>query len=134
MEYEKLSWAELAKIRMPEAALERYRRAVDAVILHNRAQTDSLHRWYVNAVIIRDLTGGRNEAVQDYLLTRKEELDAHHEQYHLTPRDNRKPIKVTEEVDVSALKPGYVLDAPHVVESTEEKEEEPVHLKRYANE
>ena len=31
VEYEKLSWAELAKIRMPEAALERYRRAVDAV-------------------------------------------------------------------------------------------------------
>ncbi len=123
-DYANLSWHDLVKIRMPEAALERYRRAVDAVLLHNRAQADPLHRWYINAVVIRDLTGGRNDAVQEYLVTRKEELDAHHEQYHLTARDNRKPIKITTEVDVSALKPGYTVDAP-VTSDTKVEEGEP---------
>ena len=69
--------------------------------------------------------------MQEYLLTRKEELDAHHEQYHLTARDNRNPIKVTDEVDVSALQPGSTLDTPPTGDA-EAKEEE--HLKRYANE
>jgi hypothetical protein len=92
--------AKLDGIKSTEAATERFRRAVDAIIAHNNAQNDPLHLWYINAAAVRDLVGGRNDSVQDYLETRKSELDAHHEQYHLTARQNRKNQDIEDEVIV----------------------------------
>ena len=89
------------KYKTAEAATERFRRAVDAIIAHNLAQTDPLHLWYINSAAIRDLVGGQNELVQKYLDTRKEEIEAHHRQLGgLTPRQNYKPQTITEDITV----------------------------------
>lgn len=99
-DYSTLAMGELERIKTTEAATERFRRATDAIIAHNNAQTDPLHLWYINAAAIRDLVGGRNDAVQSYLEARKSELEAHHKQYNLTPRQNRKNMSITDEIKV----------------------------------
>ena len=88
------------KIKTPEAATERFRRAVDAIIAHNIAQDDPLHLWYINAAAVRDLVGGRNDAVRAYLQTRDLQIKAHHEQLALTPRQNNKNMKIDAEITV----------------------------------
>jgi hypothetical protein len=97
MTFEQLKAGGIKDIR---AANERYRRAVDAIIAWNNAQTDPLHLWYINAAAVRDLVGGKNELVQRYLDTRAEELEAHHKQYGLTPKQNRKPVKIEAQITV----------------------------------
>jgi hypothetical protein len=99
-DYQSLAMKELERIKTPEAASERFRRAVDAIMAHNDAQTDPLHLWYINAAAVRDLVGGRNDAVQAYLETRRQEIDEHHKQYNLTPRQNRKPTRIEDEIVV----------------------------------
>ena len=99
-DYAALPMAELERIKTTEAATERFKRAVDAVIRHNHAQTDPLHLWYINAAAVRDLVGGRNDAVQAYLETRKQEIKAHHQQCALTPRQNRKNMSIADEITV----------------------------------
>ncbi len=88
------------QIKTPEAAAERFRRAVDAIIAHNNVQTDPLHFWFINAREVRNLVGGKNELVQAYLETRRAEIDAHHNQYGLTPRANKKNMEIKDEVKV----------------------------------
>jgi len=88
------------RIKTPEAATERFRRAVDAIIAHNNVQTDPLHFWFINAREVRNLVGGKNELVQAYLETRRAEIDAHHNQYGLTPRANKKNMEIKDEVKV----------------------------------
>ena len=99
-DYATLPMAELERIKTTDAATERFRRAVDAIMAHNLAQTDPLHLWYINAAAVRDLIGGRNDSVQAYLETRKDEIEAHHKQYGLTPRQNRKNMSIADEVKV----------------------------------
>jgi hypothetical protein len=99
-DYATLAMSELERIKTTEAATERFKRAVNAFIAHNNEQTDPLHLWYVNAAAVRDLVGGHNDSVQAYLETRKEELDAHHKQYGLTPKQNRKPSNIQDEITI----------------------------------
>jgi Telomere resolvase len=107
-DYSTWSWDELDghKTKAPEAATERYRRAVNAIIAHNRQAQDRLHRWFINAAIVRDLVGGRNEKVQAYLATRAEEIDAHHKEFNppLTAKLNNKDMDIKE--DIKAPFPG----------------------------
>jgi len=108
IDYSTWSWDELDghKTKAPEAATERYRRAVNAIIAHNRQAQDRLHRWYINAAIVRDLVGGRNDKVQAYLATRAEEIDAHHKEFTppLTAKLNNKDMDIKE--DIKAPFPG----------------------------
>lgn len=91
VDYATASMADLrGKYKTTEAAMERFRRAFDAIIKHNEAQTDPLHLWFINAAMIRKLVGGKNELVQTYLRTRQAEMDAHHAKYGLTAKQNDK--------------------------------------------
>ncbi len=99
-DYGSLPMAELERIKTTEATTERFRRAVDAIIAHNLAQTDPLHLWYINAAAVRDLVGGRNDAVQAYLVVREKEIAEHHERFKLTPRQNRKNMNIADEITV----------------------------------
>ena len=65
-----------------------------------------MHRWFINAAIVRDLVGGRNEKVQAYLATRAEEIDAHHKEFNppLTAKLNNKDMDIKE--DIKAPFPG----------------------------
>jgi hypothetical protein len=101
IDYSTYAWADLDghKTKDPAAATERYRRAVDAIIAHNRATSDPLHRWYINAAIVRDLVGGRNDKVQAYLATRAAEIDAHHKEFNppLNVKQNNKNMEIKDE-------------------------------------
>ncbi len=99
-DYGSLPMAELERIKTTEATTERFRRAVDAIMAHNFAQTDPLHLWYINAAAVRDLVGGRNDAVQAYLVVREKEIAEHHERFKLTPRQNRKNMSIADEITV----------------------------------
>jgi hypothetical protein len=91
VDYSTASMVDLrTKYKTPEAATERFRRAVDAIIAHNNAATDPLHLWYINAAMVRKLVGGKNDLVQAYLKTRETEIAEHHKQYSLTPKQNDK--------------------------------------------
>jgi hypothetical protein len=102
VDYSKVSWEDLDghKTKAPEAAIERYRRGVNAIMEHNRTTADPLHRWFINAAIIRDLVGGRNDKVQAYLATRAEEIDKHHHEFSpaLTAKQNNKNMDIKEEI------------------------------------
>jgi hypothetical protein len=101
VDYSTASMADLrSKYKTPEAATERFRRAVDAIIRHNEAQTDPLHLWYINAAAVRKLVGGKNELVQAYLRSRQAEIDAHHAHYSLTPKQNDKNMDIASEITV----------------------------------
>jgi len=87
-----LSLAQLRDIKLEEAANERFRRAVDAIMQHNVAfAAEPLKQWYINAGSVRTLVGGRHPAVKAYLASREEEIARHHQQYGITEIYNRKP-------------------------------------------
>jgi hypothetical protein len=67
---------------------------------HNRQTCDPLHRWFINAAIVRDLVGGRNDKVRAYLATRAEEIDKHHKEFSLvlTPKQNNKNMNIKDEI------------------------------------
>lgn len=100
-DYASLTMSQLMSIKTPQAATERFKRAVDAIMAHNQAQTDPLHFWYINAAAVRDLVGGRNDAVQAYLETRPDAAE-HNKAFNLTPRQNSKPVLIESEVIVEA--------------------------------
>jgi len=50
--------------------------------------------------VVRELVGGRNEAVQGYLQMRKEEIEEHHKHFKLSPKQNRKPISIADQIKV----------------------------------
>jgi hypothetical protein len=108
IDYSTYSWADLDghKTKDPAAATERYRRAVNAIIAHNRQAQDRLHRWFINPAIVRDLVGGRNDKVRDYLATRAQEIDAHHKEFTppLVVKLNNKDMDIKE--DIKAPFPG----------------------------
>lgn len=102
VDYSKYTWSELNDKKVstrPGAATERYRRAVNAIMAHNKATEDQMHWWYINSAIIRDLVGGRNEKVREYLATRAVEIEAHHNSFSpaLAPKTNNKNISITAE-------------------------------------
>ena len=78
---------------------------------HKSTTSDPLHRWFINSAIIRDLVGGRNENVRDYLKTRAAEIEAHHKEFdpELTAKQNNKNMNIKQERDLVALLHG---DAP----------------------
>jgi hypothetical protein len=66
---------------------------------HNLETVDPMHWWFINSAIVRDLVGGRNEKVREYLLTRAAEIEAHHNSFSpaLSQKTNNKNIPITEE-------------------------------------
>jgi len=99
-DYASLPFSQLEGIKTEKAALERFRRAVDAIIAHNEAQTDALHLWFIDAASIRKLVGGRNDMVQAYLRERSEELAAHHLKHKLDQKQNRKNVDIKQDITI----------------------------------
>lgn len=95
-EYASLSLVELRQMKTPEAAVERYRRAVEAMMAYNDTVDLSL-RWYINVAAVRQLVGGRAPNVQEYLDSRRTEIEVHHHKHRLLPGHNRgKTVAITE--------------------------------------
>jgi hypothetical protein len=107
VDYSKYTWSELNDKKVstrPGAATERYRRAVNAIIANNLATSDPFHWWFINSAIVRDLVGGRNEKVREYLLTRAAEIERHHNSFSpaLSAKTNNKNIPIGQDKDLVA--------------------------------
>ncbi|GCF10910.1 protelomerase family protein [Dictyobacter arantiisoli] len=103
IDYRAMPLAELENYKTEGAAQERFRRAVQTMMIYNANVDEPLKRWLINANTIRDLIGGRYPAVKAYVEAHKEELDAHHTQFAITPVYNRKPYGIKEVITVSPL-------------------------------
>ena len=99
-DYTKISLTELRKTKTTEAAQERFRRAVAAIMAYNDSVAEPEMRWFISPAVVVDLVGGRPSDVKEYLLSRKAELDAHHQKFEqkITTGYNRRPIPITHRI------------------------------------
>jgi hypothetical protein len=106
LDFTQLSLAQLKAMRIPEATTERIRRAVAAIMQHNRQAQHDLDRWFIRAKEIKELVGGRGELIAAYLKEHQDEIAQHHQEFGLNEKYNNKPFPVTEAIrleDVSSL-------------------------------
>lgn len=92
--YAGLPTSHLVGMKEPEAANERYRRAVYTLMQWNEAHRP-LERWYITTLAIQKLVGGRKEAINAYVETHQDDIKAHHEALEIKPSFNRKPEPIT---------------------------------------
>lgn len=99
-DYTKMTLSALRNTKTPGAAQERFRRAVAAIMAYNDAAAEPEMRWYISPAVVVDLVGGRPSDAKEYLLSRKEELDAHHNKFDqkITPGYNRRPMPITQRI------------------------------------
>jgi hypothetical protein len=111
-DYAKMSTTELRNTKMPGAAQERFRRAVQAIMDYNDQEGMLPEmRWYVTPAVVTDLVGGRPPDAKEYIQSCWEEIDAHHQKYKLRPGYNRRSINIRERVSVPELPTGEGLEA-----------------------
>jgi hypothetical protein len=106
LDFTRLSLEQLKAMRIPEATTERIRRAVAAIMQHNRQAQHDLDRWFIRAKEIKELVGGRGELIAAYLKEHQQEIAQHHQEFGLTDKYNNKPFPVTEAIrleDVPSL-------------------------------
>lgn len=99
VDYQSLSVEQLAHLKTPEASHERFRRALEAIMRYNAA-TEPIKRWYINQSSVNALVGGRKTAIGEYLDEHRQQIDAHHQQYGVTPAYNRKPLDIKEVISL----------------------------------
>jgi hypothetical protein len=90
-DYTKLPLSKLRGIKMPGAAEERFRRAVDLIIKHNETVEIPEFRRYVSPALVTDLVGGRPGDAKESIESRAD-VAAHHEKYGIRPGVNRIPL------------------------------------------
>jgi hypothetical protein len=127
-DYSTMSLTELRNTKTPDAAAERFKRAVDAIIAYNNSVDDPNNRWFINAAVVVDLVGGKASSdkqysVSDYLETRRQELEAHHKSFNpeLRPGYNRRPVGIIYRVPVPEL-PGEEGNLEEQIKRHEERE------------
>ena len=104
-DYGSMSLAELRQTRKMGATIERYRRAVEAIMAYN-STVDLPERWYINATAVTDLVGGQLPSAKEYLASRRAEIEAHHHKYRLLRDHNRgKAIAITDCIAVPDPQP-----------------------------
>lgn len=97
--YSTLTTSELQRTHTMDAATEKWRRAVDAIIAYNNSVESPELRWYINPAVIVDLVGGKPAIIATYLKTRPD-VQAHHEKYDLKVGYNRRAVNIKERVTV----------------------------------
>lgn len=101
-DYSKVETSKLLDIKKPEAARERFKRGVDAIIAYNDACELAEMRWHINPKSLTDLVGGKPAIASEYLVTRPD-VQAHHDKYGLKAAYNRRSVKIKERVMVPEL-------------------------------
>ena len=94
--------SELRNHKAPEAAAERFGRAVAAIMKYNDSVELPELRWYINSAVITGLVGGAPSIAKDWLKSRPDVAE-HHKKYNLTPGFNRRGVLITERVTVPEL-------------------------------
>jgi hypothetical protein len=111
--YRTMDLATLKTYKTEGAAQERFRRAMHAIMSYNACQDELIKRWYINANIIHDLTGGRYRAIKAYVDSQNVDIHTHHIHFGITPANNRKPYHITTVIAVPPL-PDPLTDGPGV--------------------
>jgi hypothetical protein len=101
MDFTTLSLEQLKAMRIPEATTERIRRAVVAIMQHNREAQHDLDRWFIRAKEIKELVGGRGELIRAYLQEHHTEIEQHHREFGLNEKFNNKPFAITDKILLS---------------------------------
>ena len=114
VDYQTLTLAQLGGIKTEEAANERFRRGVDAILAHNTATSEPLQRWYINAGSLRNLVGGRHPAAKAYLQSREQEIAEHHKKYGITEVFHRKPVEIKSMVKLEGQSKSATEEDPEV--------------------
>jgi uncharacterized protein (DUF1778 family) len=97
--YASLPTSMLAKIKVPQASHERFRRALHAMMQWNETH-GPLEQWYITTLAIQNLVGGNKEIIKDFLSAHREEIEAHHQALGLKPSFNRKPLRIQEMISI----------------------------------
>jgi hypothetical protein len=90
-DYSKLSTSKLRGTKMPGAAEERFKRAVNTIMKHNETVTIPEFRRFVSPALVVDLVGGRPSEAKAYIESRPD-VDEHHAKYGIKPGINRIPL------------------------------------------
>jgi len=101
LDFTTLSLEQLKAMRIPEATTERIRRAVAAIMQHNREAQHDLDRWFIRAKEIKELVGGRGEMIAAYLKEHQQEIALHHQEFGLNEKYNNKPFAITDKILLS---------------------------------
>jgi hypothetical protein len=101
LDFTTLSLEQLKAMRIPEATTERIRRAVAAIMQHNRDAQHDLDRWFIRAKEIKELVGGRGELIRAYLQDHQVEIEQHHQEFGLNEKYNNKPFAITDTIHLS---------------------------------
>jgi Telomere resolvase ResT/TelK catalytic domain len=112
-DYSKMSLTELRKTKTTGAVHERFGRAVVKIMEYNDSVAEPEMRWYISPAVVVDLVGGRPSDAKEYLLTRKDELDAHHNKFEqkITPGYNRRPLPITQRIHMEEVPVGVATES-----------------------
>lgn len=91
--YASMTTTQLKSHRTAEATQEHLRRAVYSAMQFNaqmKAQGRENDLWFLSTFFIHRLTGSRRATIAEYLDLHHDEIQAHHEEYHLHAGLNRK--------------------------------------------
>ncbi|MDJ0599039.1 MAG: protelomerase family protein [Crocosphaera sp.] len=106
-DFQSMPLSKLKRVRHPDAAAEKLRRAFLAIKYHNsNVATERSQRWYINPTSIHKLVGGRFSTITPWCEAHFDEINSHNQTYELTEGDNRKSVDINEMVEV----PEYPID------------------------
>ena len=100
-DFRTLTLTQLRNTKLPGAAEERFRRAVQAIMRYNDQAAAVEMMWFINASVVTDLVGGRPADAKALLEgDLAEEIEAHHQKHGLKPGFNRRALKITKRITV----------------------------------
>jgi hypothetical protein len=105
--YAAVPTSKLAGMKAPEASVERFRRAVYAIMQWNETHRP-LERWYITTLALQKLVGGSKDAIKAYQDAHQEEIEAHHQKLGISLSSNRK----SEKIEKTVLVPDAPTDFP----------------------
>ena len=103
-DYTDIKTSDLIKHKTKEAAIERFRRGVDAVMAYNRSipNESAELRWFINAPLLVELVGGAPTIAKSYIDGRAD-VAQHHKDLGIQAGFNRRSVSVKERVQVPEL-------------------------------
>ena len=103
-DFQSMPLSKLKRVRHPDAAAEKLRRAFLAIKYHNsNVATERLPWWYINPTSIHKLVGGRFSTITPWCEAHQDEIDSHNQTYELSEGDNRKSVDISEMVQVPEM-------------------------------
>jgi hypothetical protein len=101
-DYTRMKTSDLIKHKTKEAAIERFRRGVDALMAYNQSVDLPELRWFINAPLLVDLVGGAPTLAKEYIDGRAD-VKQQHTDLQIVAGFNRRSVKVKDRVQVPEL-------------------------------